>query len=146
MKIHFRPLVPNDIYTVKQFMAFSGNEYTRGIVAYDKATAKTAALFIAQDWTHTSAQVHQIIIKPMVIRHGWFEEIADWMFNEAGRIKLIGLVPSHKPKAKSLNEKLGFKELCRIEDGYDRGIDYIVMELNREDCPYWTPREEREVA
>ena len=144
MNVAFRALVPEDMYTVNMFMPFAANAQTRGIVATDDN--KPVAFFIAQEWTHTSAQVHQIILKSMVIRHGWFEEIADWMFNEANRIKIIGLVPSDKEKAVSMNQKLGFTELCRITDGYDHGIDYVVMELKREDCPYWTPRQESEAA
>ena len=146
MNVKFRQLLPRDLITVNQFMPFTGSPHTRGITAVDANRGEPVAFFIAQEWTHTAAQVHQVIIKSMVIRHGWFEEIANWMFNEAQRIKLVGLVPSDKQMALKLNKKLGFKELCRIKDGYDRGIDYIVMELNREDCPYWKPLEKREVA
>lgn len=146
VKIVFRPLIPDDIITVQRYLPFVFNPSTRGIVAYDQNTHLTAAVFIAQEWTKTSVQVHQVIIRPMVIRHGWFEEIADFMFNRAGRLKLYALVPDNNPRALAVNEKCGFVEKARLEDAYDIGVDYIVMELKREDCPFWHQVTLKEVA
>ena len=73
----------------------------------------------------------------MVFRHGWLEAIADYIFTQAGKLKMYGLVPATNLAAQSVNKKIGFKELIRLEDAYDVGIDYVLMELKREDCPYW---------
>ncbi len=83
--------------------------------------------------------VHQLIINPMVLRpkYEFLSSAALWFFTHAGLLKLYGLVPENNWKARSLNEKFGFKEICILEDAYAKGVDYILMELKREDCPYW---------
>jgi hypothetical protein len=115
--------------TLKQVMPFSVSENMNGVVAYDPTTAETLAILVAQEWTFTSCYVHQVILKTFVIRHGWFEEVANWMFTEANRLQVYALVPSNN-----------------VEQAYDRDIDFVLMELKAEDCPYWTAREEQKVA
>lgn len=119
-------------------MPYAGTETTRGIVAYDPDTAETLAAFLIDGWTQTAAQVHQVILKTMVIRHGWFEEVANFMFTTAGRLKVFATVPETHAKALSLNEKLGFEQVARLEDGWAEGVDYLVLEMKRENCPFWT--------
>jgi len=123
--------------TLKDILPFSLTTDTTGVVAYDEVSRETVAVFIAQNWTPTSVQVHQAILNTMVLRHGWFEEIGNYIFTQAGRLKLYAMVPSNRPKALSLNKKCGFVEKVRLEDACDVGVDFIVMELKREDCPFW---------
>ena len=137
MKVQFRSFVPADVLTVRKKMAYTLTESTRGIVAYDTETAETLAVFLAEGWTQNVAVVHQVILKTMVLRHGWFEEISEYMFTYAARKKLYTLVPSNHKKALSLNAKLGFKQIARLEDAISDGVDNLVLELKREDCPYW---------
>ena len=146
MKVQFRALVPSDMLTLKQVMPFSISENMNGLVAYDTESAKTLAILVAQEWTHTSCYVHQVILKTFVLRHGWIEEIAHWLFTEANRLKLYALVPHNNTAALSINEKIGFKEMIVLEDAYDKGVDFVLMELKAEDCPFWTIREEQKVA
>lgn len=139
MNVRFRALVPSDLLTVREKMPYAMTESTRGIVAYDMDTAATLAVFIMDGWTRSAAQVHQVILKSMVIRHGWFEEVAQFMFTTAARRKVYATVPETHAKALSLNAKLGFEQVARLEDGWDVGVDYLVLELKREQCPYWKP-------
>lgn len=137
MKVKFRCFVSADVLTIKSVMPYALTEATRGIVAYNADTAETLAIFVAEDWTQTAASVHQVILNSMVLRHGWFEEIAQYMFTEAGRKKLFAVVPDTHTKALRLNEKLGFTQVARLEDAVAEGIDYLVLELKRENCPFW---------
>jgi hypothetical protein len=148
VKVRYRPLVPADMLTVRQYMPFSPSQNTRGIVAYDPDEQATLAIFIAQEWTATSVQVHQVIIKPLVIRHGWFGEIAEWIFLKAARRTMYASVPGNNEKALALNKKLGFKEVVRLKDAYDFGVDFVIMELRREDVPmkFWKSSELEELA
>ena len=50
---------------------------------------------------------------------------------------MFAVVPDVHTKAISLNEKIGFRQVARLEDAVAEGIDYLVMELKREDYPYW---------
>lgn len=146
MNVRFRSMVPADLQTVRQHMPYAATETTRGVVAYDLDTAETLAVFMADSWTPTCAQVHQVILKSMVIRHGWFEEVANYLFTKAGRKKVYATVPDGHRKALSLNAKLGFEQVARLTDGWDDGIDYLVLELKRENCPYWVPAKQQKVA
>jgi hypothetical protein len=118
-------------------MPYAMTEHTSGIVAYNADTAETLAVFIAEDWTKTAVSVHQVILNSMVLRHRWFETIADFIYTQAGRKKMFAVVPDIHTKAISLNEKIGFKQVARLSDAVDEGIDYIVMEMSREDCNFW---------
>ena len=137
MSVRFRSFVPADMVTVRQHMPYALTEATAGVVAYDDVSHETWAILLAENWTATSVTVHQVIIKPMVLRRGWFETIADYLFTRAARKKLYGLVPSNNWRALSLNEKAGFVEVARLEDAYADGVDYVIMELRRENCPFW---------
>jgi hypothetical protein len=146
VKVKFRTFVEADLLTIRQRMPFSHSENSAGIVAYDPETHETLAVLVAQEWTYTCCYVHQVILKTFVIRHGWFEEVAKWLFTQANRLKLFALVPSDNTMATKLNTKLGFKELIRLEQAYDHDTDFILMELKREECPYWIQPEMAEVA
>ena len=71
------------------------------------------------------------------MREGIHSAAASYVFTQAGRLKMLGYVPADNEKALKLNKHLGFTELVRIEDGYKLGVDYVLMELKRENCPYW---------
>lgn len=137
MRVQFRAFVPADVLTVREHMPYALTESTTGIVAYCPDTAETLAVFMAENWTQTSVSVHQVILKTMVLRHGWLEEIASFVFTAAGKKKMYGMVPANNPKAISINKKIGFKPVARLEQAVDENTDYIIMELKREDCPYW---------
>jgi hypothetical protein len=146
VNVKFRAWVPADLLTVRQHMPYAATESTRGIVAYDHDTAETLAIFLMDGWTRTSAQVHQVILKTMVIRHGWFEEIARYIYGAAGRKKVYATVPDTHARALSLNEKIGFEQVARLSDAWDEGVDYLVLEMTRENCKYWVPEKLRMVS
>lgn len=148
MKVRFRAFSDADQLTIRQVMPFTFSDGTNGIVAYDMDTSRTLAVLVAQEWTYTACTVHQVILNPLVIKHGWFQEIADWLFTTAKRLVLLAPVPSNNERAIKVNEKLGFREITRIKDGYDRGVDFVVMELRPESANprYWNPEKMREAA
>ena len=146
MKVKFRAFVPVDAVTVRTKMPYAMTEATTGIVAYEADTSETLAVFLAEDWTQTAVSVHQVILNTMVLRHRWLEEIGHYVFTQAGRKKMFAVVPDNHAKALSLNEKIGFERVARLEDAYAEGVDYIVMELKRENCPYWVPSALEQVA
>jgi ribosomal protein S18 acetylase RimI-like enzyme len=134
-------LNPNHWDEICQIMPLVRQEDTRGIASIDPESGELWGAVVCEDWTVTTVSCHIVINKPRAFRDGLHTELTDYVFNQAGRIKIMGLVPADNDRALKLNRHLGFSELFRIEDGYDWGIDYVVMELKKEDCPYWTPRE-----
>lgn len=149
MNVGFRAFAPADQLTIKQAMPFNFSQDAKGLVAYDKDTFETLAVLVAQDWTMTTVQVHQVVLKPMVFRHGWFQEIAEWLFARAGLLYLLAPVLSDNLKAMAINEKLGFKEVFQLDDAYDLNVHIVVMQLHPENVNprYWKPSDQfQEVA
>jgi len=110
---------------------------------------------VCDTWTENSVVIHQAVLTPMLLRHGWLEEVADYVFNTAKRKLMIGLVPSNNEAALKLNDHIGFTETYlndhigftetyRIKDAIADGIDTVIMELRAEDCT-WTPQERPDV-
>ena len=112
---------------------------TTGVVALDDDDGEFLGAVICEDWTETMCSCHILMPKPFkALRAGLHRELANYVFVQADRLKVIGLVPANNTRAQALNRHFGFTELFRIEDGYKVGEDYIVMEMKKENCPYWT--------
>ena len=112
-------------------------EDTQGIVAY-RETGCIAGMVVFDTWTDNSANVHLAIDDPTCIRRGLLREAAIHAYHVGGKKRLFGLVPSNNAKALRLNKKIGFREVARVPDAIDDGIDYVVMRLDKEECR-WLP-------
>lgn len=138
MNVVFLPLdVERDWHWVTKELPVALCEGVKGIVAVDTDTNAPVGVAVMDSWTYTTVQVHFAVMRPMVLKHGFLEEIADYVFNVCSKIKMIGLVPADNEKALKLDKHIGFKELYRLKDGYDFGVDYVIMELTRADAARW---------
>ena len=106
-------------------------EDSTGIVAYDDDGMIVAGV-VADQWTTDSCQVHIAIEDPMVLRHGFLEEVANYLFNVCGRKRIFGLVPANNEKALKLDLHMGFEEVVTIPDGFSDGIDYKILRMTRD--------------
>jgi len=111
-------------------------EDTGGLVAYDKDNDELLAACIWDNWTRNSVQCHFLIQNNIALKHGFVEEIADFIFNHQGKKFIYGMVPGDNAKAMKINEHIGFTEKMRLEDAWADGVDYVVMELKKENCRY----------
>lgn len=131
-----RAMTPTDFVNVSRSPAFPRPcSDTKGIIA--ETPGRLHAFCIMDSWTRTSVQAHLHIDNPMVIRHGFLHEVAQYVFITAERHVIIGLVPSDFDWALKFNRKIGFKELCTIPDAYDLDIGYTIMHMRREDAARW---------
>lgn len=128
----FRALRKEDWPWVKARAAPILCEDTKGIIAEDKNGAILAAA-VFDSWSHTSCHVHIAMDNVMVIRHGFLEEIKNYVFNTAGRKIMLGVTPSNNLRALKFNRHAGMVEIFRIEDGYDHGVDYVVTRMTKEE-------------
>lgn len=134
MNLQFYPLkISEDWALAKQRIDLLLVEDSKGIVAKNE-NMEIQAMAIFDTWTHNSVQVHMIIENPMVLRHGFLTEIADYVFYTCERGILYGLVPSNNEKALKLDKHIGFSEICRLKDAVMKGIDMVILELRKEDC------------
>lgn len=114
-------------------------ENTKGMVCEHEG--QLLAAMVCDSWTENSVQCHIMVMDRRALRHGFHKECANYVFTQADRKKMIGIVPSDNEKALKLDKHFGFEELCRIEDAFSDGVDAVVMELKRENCPYWQDKE-----
>ncbi len=70
------------------------------------------------------------------MKHGYPEEVFNYVFNTCDKGVVIGVTPSNNEQALKFNAHLGLTEIYRIKDGYDVGIDYVVQQLRKENCRY----------
>lgn len=119
-------------------------EDSQGVVGYDeKGNLQCGAVF--DSFTNDACSVHLAILNPMVIRHGFLDELARHLFVTCKRQRIFGLVPSNNAKALKLNKHLGWREVARIPDAIRLGVDYVVMRMDKEECK-WLPKEFKEEA
>ena len=119
-------------------------EDTCGIVVLDD-TGNIQAAAVFDSFTNTTCVVHLAILNPMVIRHGLLTKSAEYLFNTRCRLKIFGMTPSNNAKALKFNKHMGWREVYRIPDAYDVGVDYVLQEMTREECP-WLLDQPKEVA
>ena len=98
-----------------------------------------------ESWSHNSVTIHLAIEDPMSLRHGYPEEVFNYIFNTCDKGLVIGVTPENNPKALKFNKHMGLVELYRIKDAYDVGIDYVVQELRKENCKFLRKRNGQEI-
>ena len=137
MSPHFRFINLNQDWAwINAQIAVLRVEDTCGIIAIDDDTGEKLAVCVMDNWTHNSVQCHIAVPKVMVLRHNFLECCCDFIFNEVGLSKMYGQVPSNRPKAVKFNEHMGFTEKFRLEEAHAKGVDYIIMEMTKENCKY----------
>jgi hypothetical protein len=119
-------------------------EDTQGIMAYDDH-GKIIACAVFDQFTVDSCYVHLAIDNPLCIRAGFLNEIAAHLFITCDIKRVFGLVPSNNRKALNFDLKIGFTEVARIPDGFETGVDYSVMCMNKEDCRWLEQPSQREL-
>ena len=108
------------------------SEDTEGIVAYDDKTNKILGAVVMDSWTKAGPQCHIAIDNPMCIKAGLLHRAFYYIHIFKNRPYAFGLVPSNNTKALKFDKKIGFEEVACVPDGYDEGIDYIILRIKRE--------------
>jgi len=87
------------------------------------------------------------IKNPFVLKHGFPEEIANFVFGEAsGRELLIGVTPADNAQALKFNRHMGMVEISRIPNGYAKGIDYVITTMTKDECRWFKQPDIRRVG
>jgi RimJ/RimL family protein N-acetyltransferase len=109
-------------------------EDTDGIMAIDLDTNTTVGACIMDNWTANSVQCHFMLTTPLVLKHGFLDLCFDFMFNIMGVSRVYGMVPANNDKAVKFNTHIGFTEKARMDEAFEKGVDYLLMELKQENC------------
>ncbi len=109
---------------------------TKGI-AVEKKDGEIMAVAVCDTWMYNSVQLHIAIDNPIVLKNGRFQkEIAEYLFNYAGRELILGFIPANNEKSIRFAKKSGFVEIYRIKQGYAEDEDMVILELRKEDCRF----------
>ncbi len=120
-------------------------EDTQGIVALN-GSGDILAVCVADSFSPDSCNVHMAIDNPLVIKHGFLHEVARHLFITCRRSHIFGLIPANNKRAIKFDKHIGFTEVCRIPDGVGTGVDYIVMRMDKDTCPWLNEEQKREAA
>jgi len=136
VNVVFRAMRSDDWPTIKCHLDLHLVEDTKGIMVEDAATGDFLGAAIFDHWMGNSVQVHQIILHPMILRHGFLEEVSKYVYLTGGRGIMYGLIPESNEKALKLDKHIGFTEIGRMPDAVRPGEGVVVMEMRKEDCRY----------
>ena len=133
--VTFSPMLAKHEWAwIKNRAHIIGCEDSQGIVAY--RGERIVAACVADSFTVNACNVHMAIDDPFVIRSGFLSEIARHLFINCDRRRIFGLVPSNNEKALKLDKHIGFTEIAVIPDALADGVDYVVLRMDKEDCPW----------
>ena len=107
---------------------------TSGIIAVSEG--ERVAACILDNWSHSSVQFHIMITSPFVLRAGFMEVCADHVFNKCKRETIHGYIPADNVKSVRLARHTGFKVAVRLKDAWKKGVDYLIVEMRKEDCTF----------
>ena len=135
MNVEYRKFVGEwDWGWINQQVGIKQCEDTNGIMAIDSDKNATVGACVMDNWTANSVQCHFMLTDPLILKHQFLECCFDFMFNTCDVNKIYGLVPANNEKAVKFNTHLGFTIKSRLEEAFEDGVDYLLMELKREDC------------
>ena len=112
-------------------------EDTTGIVAVDCDTGGLIGAVVMDTWTPNSVQCHFTMKTVSALRRGLLHKAFEYVFTERDKGIMYGMIPSNNEKSLKLAMHLGFTEQTRLHDTFGTGLDCVILELKRENCPYW---------
>ena len=144
MNIEFRSFIGHaDWGWIQQICPIVRCEDTSGIMAVDLDTNTTVGAFMMDNWTPNSVQCHFMVANPMLLRYPFLDLCADYVYNTRGVNNVYALVPANNAKAIKLNKHMGFTEKACLEEAFEVGVDYLLMEMRRENCIFLQKKEGR---
>jgi hypothetical protein len=96
----------------------------QGVVALNNFCGRTCCMHVAGDgrW-----------LTPYLI---WF--VFDFVFRRCDLEAVFGAVAGDNEAALKFDRHLGFKEVYRLPNGWDHGIDLVYLQMLRNTCPWFT--------
>jgi hypothetical protein len=127
--IKFRAMVPSDYEEFTRATSYYPGPQFGGIVAWswNGQLNRIMGMVGLDSWTPTSVAVHWFIRHPRCIMPLWRELCAYGA--QHGKRKFIGTTPSDNTAAlRMIFNRLGWREVARIKDGWNVGVDIIISE------------------
>jgi len=146
VKVDFGPITPEFYPWLRENLDPVLCDDTNGIVCYNVENNDILAASVMDNWTKRSCQIHVWIGNPIAIRHGFLYETFEYIYLITGRKTIFGLTPANNAKAIKFNKHVGFKEIFRLPEAYDEGVDYILFQMDKDECRWFRPAALEKVA
>lgn len=91
---------------------------------------------VLQNWMPASVEIHHAMPRPIVLRHGWLEVLANASLGEE-RLCVYSLVSAGRHKSLKFHKHIGFRETGRVPNGDGPGVDLVVLSIERHEFKYW---------
>ena len=89
-------------------------------------------------WTDTAVVMHIALDNPAALRH-LVQPGFSYPFIMANRFISLVIVNSNNPRSMNLCEHLGYREVYRVKDGFQVGVDQVLYEMRRDECRWLEP-------
>jgi hypothetical protein len=119
---------------------------TCGFMTIDRDTGDLLAAVICDTFMHNTAQLSLIVEDSVVFKHGFAEEVAQYMIEGHQKDWAFCKVSANNSKCLSIVDWMGFKEVGRLSGAGKDGCDHILFEMHKDDCKFYIPAEQVEVA
>lgn len=96
---------------------------------------KVVALVAYNSFCGLTCQMHQVI-RPHGITPRFLWAAFDYPFMQAGCVEVIGIVKASNAAALRMDRHLGFHEIYRVQDGWKRGEDMVVLTMKKSECKW----------
>lgn len=128
MNISYRPMLPDDLDWLQlRTNAVPASDIV-GMVA--EIDGHRAAVVGAERWSETAAWVHLVVDDPRSLaNNALLDQIAGYIFGTRGRRYMLSTTSSLNEASLKLQKGIGFKEIGRIDNGFDEGEDVVILRL-----------------
>lgn len=109
-----------DFQAIGRLSRASGEPKLIGVVAYNGFCGNVCSMHIAGDGNWVSREFIKLAF--------------DYPFNQAKVEAVIAPVAADNAKALRFDKHFGFKEIHRVKDGWDSGVDLVYLQLLRSEC------------
>lgn len=128
-QIKFRAMTPSDYEEFTAATSYHPGPQFGGVVAWfwDGQRNVIMGMVGLDGWTPTCVSAHWFIRHPRCIMPLW-REVTTYLASH-GKKKIIGTTPSDNVRAlRMIFGRLGFREVARVKDAWDVGVDIIISE------------------
>lgn len=116
-------------------IGYSPSKNAKGVVIHGKEQIGAAAIY--DHWTHTAVQMHAYSRGPKYVLNPHFcRAMFEYPFVQCNKMLAFAVTPCDNSASLALAQYLGFKEVYRIENGWDSGTAMVIQELRRENCRF----------
>lgn len=121
-----------DFRWIKERTSCGISDGFRAIEAVNE-NGRIAGMIGYDSWTENAVQMHIALDSPAALRP-LLRHCFRYPFIQNARSIALGIIPAHNTRSCRLAERVGFCEVHRIVDGWDKGDDLVIYEMRKSDC------------